>query len=124
MPKQTVCNFTVRTNNCGESVKASYDGDDSYLFGFRAYTFEGARSRCNERLRVYNIGENTQYNTQVKGKKIYLRNEDKAYDYHKGTNNVALNLSSSYLYSDNMTGTQLNFALIKRLVSFHSIHEK
>jgi hypothetical protein len=124
MPKQTVCNFTVRTNNCGESVKASYDGDDSYLFGFRAYTYEGARSRCNERLRVYNIGENTQYSSQVLGKKLYLRNADKAYAYHLGTNNAALNLSSSDLYSNNMSGTLITTALIKRLTSYCSAHSK
>ncbi len=113
--------YRVRNNQMPSSgtVRAEYNGTDSFLFAFRAYTYEGERSRTTERLYVYNVGADTQYNSTVQGKYIYGRSLDYAYRWHLNTS-LSLTLTDSWLTTTGLRGTQITSALIKRMVSVKS----
>jgi hypothetical protein len=102
-------------------LRAEYDGDDSYLFAFRAYTYEGERSRTGENIVVYNLGADTQYNTTALGKLIYGRNEDIAYKFHyNNTGPSSLDLNENWLKTAGMRGELIIPAYAKRMVSAKS----
>ena len=117
-------NSTIYRVRCSQTpisgnFRYDYNGGDSYLFAFRAYTYEGERSRTTERIYAYNIGADITYDSTVKGKKIYGRNLDQAYLWHYNTAR-SLTLTDSWLKTDAMAGTQITPALIPRMVSVKS----
>ncbi len=114
--------FRVRNNQMPSSgtVRAEYNGDDSYLFAFKAYTYEGERSRTTERLLVYDIGADTTYDSYVKGKFIYGRNEDYAYKWHLNTSLSSFSLTDNWLKTDAMAGTQITPSHVHRMISVKS----
>ncbi|MCW4012229.1 MAG: hypothetical protein NWF07_04465 [Candidatus Bathyarchaeota archaeon] len=116
------CVYRVRCNKSPHSgtVRAEYYGDDSYLFAFKAYTYEGERSRCNDAVYVYEIGDDTQYQTTVQGRRLYMRNEDKALVRHTGTSPGSYSLTQNWLKTDAMRGTLITLSLSKRLISAKS----
>ena len=109
------CSQTPYSGN----IRAEYNGSDSYLFAFRANTYEGERSRTDEALYVYNVGADTTYAASVKGKFIYGRNEDYAFKWHLNSSR-SLTLTDSWLKTDAMAGTQITPALVPRIVSVKS----
>lgn len=128
MGRDSACVYRIRCNENPESdpyTGALYDGDDSYLFAFVAYTYQGRHQDCSEQLVVYNVGADTTYSDSVKGKKIYARNEDYAFKYHLTSGggpdaNPSISLTDSWLKTDTMAGTKITPALIKRMISVKS----
>ena len=128
MGRDRACVYRIRCDKNPESnpyTGASYNGDDSYLFAFVAYTYQGERGDCKEQLIVYNVGADTTYSNSVKGKKIYARNEDYAFKYHLTSGGgydaaPSISLTDSWLKTDTMAGTKITPALIKRMVSVKS----
>lgn len=128
MGRDSACVYTIRCNKnpyVSSDTGASYNGDDSYLFAFVAYTYQGERGDCSEQLFVYNVGADTTYDNSVKGKKIYARNEDYAFKYHLTSGgghdaNPSISLTDSWLRTDTMAGTKITPALIKRMISVKS----
>lgn len=121
--KSSDCVYRVRYGGMPHSgtVRADYNGDDAYLFAFKAYTYQGARSQCDDRIYVYEIGADAQYSATVQGRKLFIRNEDIAFKYHRdnsGPNNLPL--QDNWLKTDGMRGTPLTFSLTKRLISAKS----
>ncbi|MFZ7132242.1 MAG: hypothetical protein ACOWWR_07785 [Eubacteriales bacterium] len=122
---QTV--YRVRNNQMPISgtVTAEYNGDDSYLFAFKAYTYEGERSQTEENIYVYNIGADTTYNTTVKGKLIYGRDQNYAFQFHKDSSGPSsFSRTQDYLTTDGMRGTLITPSLVNRMVSVRSAVSK
>ena len=114
--------FRVRCNQNPTSgtIHLEYNGDDSYLFAFMAQRTAGEVSRSGADLYVYNIGGDTTYDTTVKGKLIYGRSEDKAYDYMVSTAPASYNLTQNWLTTTGMRGQLITAATIKRMISVKS----
>ena len=118
--------YSVRCNDTGMGTPTvSYNGDDSFLFAFRAAQGNGERSRCDDRIRVFNVGESNQYNEWVQGKKIYGRSLDEAYRYHRDTSGpLALTLTDSWLTTTGLRGTTITHNLVTRMISVKSAISK
>lgn len=118
--------YRIRCDKVPESpfIEAVYNGDDSYLFAFFCYVYQGARSDCDERLRVFNVGADTTYDNSVKGKKVYARNYDYAYKYHYQSGSAddppPLTLSEDWLQTDDMAGVKITSVHVPRMVSVKS----
>jgi hypothetical protein len=120
--KNTGRTYSVRCNEISSNV--SYDGDDSYLFAFKAYQEQGERSRCKDRIRVYNVGTSNIYNSDVKGKYIYGRSLDYAYRYHLSSSGPTITLTDSWLTTAGLRGTKITTALKRRMISVKSAISK
>ena len=123
MGKSTSTVYRVRCDQMPVSgtLRAEYNGDDSFLFAFKSQTTNGEASRCDDRIYVYNLGADTQYDITALGKLIYARNEDIAYKYHFTNGGTgALDLNSNWLKTDGMRGELIIPAYAKRMVSAKS----
>jgi hypothetical protein len=116
--------YAVRCNDTSLGSPAiRYDGDDSYLFAFKAQTTQGERGRCNDRVKVMNVGTCSTYNATVKGRYIYGRSLDYAYRYHLNSS-LSLTLTDAWLTTVGLRGTKITSALIKRMISVKSAKSK
>ena len=122
--KETACIYQVRCTSVPNSWNPTvqYNGDDSYLFLFRANTTTGARSRCNDRIIMYNIGNDPTWNTTVKGKLIYGK-PDNGVRYHV-TDNRGGGKELAPFDTISMRGTPITAALVGRMISVRSARSK
>lgn len=123
MGKSTSTIYRVRCNQMPVSgtLRAEYNDNDSFLFAFKSDTTKGERSRCDDRIYMYNLGADTQYEITTLGNLIYGRNEDIAYKYHYTSGGPsALNLNDNWLKTDAMRGELIIPAYAKRMVSVKS----
>lgn len=114
--------FRVRCdqNPLGGNVHAEYNGDDSYLFAFKAQRTQGEVAKAAAGIHVYDIGADTQYDATAKGRLIYGRSEDKAYDFMVSTAPASYVLTQNWLTTTGMRGQLITAATIKRMVSVKS----
>jgi hypothetical protein len=103
------------------TLKAEYNGTDSYLFAFKAQRTAGETSKCFDQIWTYNIGADTTYDSSVIGKLIYGRSEDVAFKFHYNSGGPgALTLSENWLSTAGMRGQLITPATIKRMISVKS----
>jgi len=113
--------YSVRCDDTSlGSPAVSYNGNDSYLFAFKVQTTRGESFRCNDRIRVYNVGTSNIYDSDVKGKYIYGRSLDYAYRYHLSSSGPTITLTDSWLTTAGLRGTKITTALKKRMISVKS----
>lgn len=114
--------YRVRNNQMPSSgnIRAEYNGDDSYLFAFKAQCTAGERSRTTERLYVYTVGADSTYAASVRGKPIFGRSLDQAYIFHTGTSYTGLDLNASWLTTTGMAGQKILSSHINRMISVKS----
>lgn len=122
--KSTACIYQVRSddNVSGWSPTVRYDGDDSYLFLFRANTTVGERSRCNDRVVMYNIGNDNSWNTTVKGKLLYGK-PNNGVVYHT-TDNRSGGTELAPFTTIGMRGTLITGAHVGHMISVRSAMSK
>ena len=119
--------YRVRCNQLPISgtIRAQYDGGDSYLFAFKGQTTNGERSRCDDYIYVYNIGEDTTYDETVKGKLIYARNENIGFKFHADSSGPSsYSVTQNWLKTDGMRGQLITPAHISRMISVKSATSK
>lgn len=114
--------FRVRCdqNPLGGTLHAEYNGDDSYLFAFKAQRTQGETAKAAAGIYVYGIGADTQYDTTAKGRLIHGRSEDKAYDFMIATAPASYSLTQNWLTTTGMRGQLITVATIKRMISVKS----
>lgn len=119
------CPYNPTVQGIGPSLRTEYNGDDSYLFAFKAQTTTGERSRCKDYVIVYNIGADTTYDTTVKGKLIYGRNENIAFQLHRdATGPGSFPLNQNWLSTAGMRGTLITPSNTNRIISVRSAISK
>ena len=120
--KQTACIYQVRSSVSGWNPTVEYNGDDSYLFLFRARTRKGERSRCNDRIVMYNIGVDSTWDTTVKGKLIYGK-PNNGVIYHT-VDNRGGGAELAPFDTISMRGTPITADLVGRMISVRSAKSK
>ncbi len=115
------CPYNPVVQGISPSLRAEYNGDDSYLFAFKAQTTTGERSRCKDYVIAYSIGDDTTYDSSVKGKKIFGRSLNQAFIFHRdSTGPNALSLTDAWLTTTGMQDQQITPAHINRMISVKS----
>lgn len=118
--RDTACIYQVRCTTAPPmgAPTAQYNGDDSYLFLFRATTTTGERSRCNDRIVMYNIGNDPTWNTTIKDRFIYGK-PDTGVRYHV-TDNRSGGAELAPFTTISMRGTLITATLVGRMISVRS----
>jgi hypothetical protein len=115
------CPYNPNVQAISPSLRSEYNGDDSYLFAFKAQTTKGERSRCKDYVIVYNIGADTTYDTTVKGKLIYGRSENIAYKLHaNATGPSSYSTTQNWLTTTAMRGALITPSYVNRMISVKS----
>jgi len=115
------CPYNPNVQSISPSLRAEYNGTDSYLFAFKAQTTNGERSRCKDYVIVYNIGADTTYDTTVKGKLIYGRSENIAYKLHaNATGPSSYSTTQNWLTTTAMRGALITPSYVNRMISVKS----
>ena len=114
------CPYNPVVDGIGPSLRYSYDGSDSYLFCLKHRLTAGEHNRTHLRVNVYSIGADTTYDETVKGRLVYGRSEDKAFEPQIATPMYNYSLTQSCLTTEGRRGSPITPGDIKRMTSVKS----
>lgn len=120
--KSTACIYQVRCTTAPAmgTPTAQYNSDDSYLFAFKAETTVGERSRCNDRIIMYNIGNDSTWDTTVSGKLIYGKPGNGVLYHNTSTAPTGITVNQAAFRTIEQRGLLITPARIGQMISVKS----